>query len=390
MASATSREPRIALLADWLCQFGGAESVIAEMAATFPGAPLFALFDAMAPTDRARIPARVTITSSMQRIPGIGKRYRSLLPLMPFAIRQFDLSGFDIIISSHHSVAKGARIKSGQTHVCYCHSPMRYAWERRDEYLADHAIRGPKAIVARTVLNRIRAWDLRSVANVDRFLVNSAYVGERVKRSYGRESLVLPPPVDVDYFTPDATVARDVFVTASRQVPYKRIDRVVEAFRSTPEHRLVVLGDGPQNARIRELAAGATNIEVRGEVTREELRTWFRRARAFVFAAEEDFGIVPLEAQACGAPVIALGKGGALETVNGDSTADRTGLFFADDTPATIAEAVRRFVSLGAGGGAAITADACRRQAQRFEPNRFRATLREQVQLAYEEEQARA
>jgi glycosyltransferase involved in cell wall biosynthesis len=385
MPSASPREPRIALLADWLCQFGGAEAVIAEIAATFPGAPLFALFDAMAPSDRARIPARVTITSSMQRIPGIGRRYRSLLPLMPFAIRQFDLSGFDIIVSSHHSVAKGARIKPGQTHVCYCHSPMRYAWERREEYLADHAIRGPKAVMARALLESIRAWDLRSVATVDRFIVNSAYVGERVARSYGRDSIVIPPPVDLEYFTPDATVPRDVFVTASRQVPYKRIDRVVDAFRALPEHRLVVLGDGPQHARIAELAAGHPNIDVRGEVPREELRTWFRRARAFVFAAEEDFGIVPLEAQACGTPVLALGKGGALETIRGEAGPDRTGLFFADDSPAAILDAVRRHESLTP----AITSGACRRNAERFGAERFRNALREQVRAAYDEESAR-
>jgi glycosyltransferase involved in cell wall biosynthesis len=380
------KPPRIALIADWLAQFGGAESVIAEMAATFPGAPLFALFDVMAPADRARIQARTTITSSLQRIPGIGRRYRSLLPLMPLAIRQADLSGFDIIVSSHHSVAKGARIRDDQVHICYCHTPMRYAWERRDEYLADHAIRGPAASLARAVLERIRLWDLKSVALVDRFLVNSAYVGERVRRNYGRESTVLHPPVDVGFFTPDPSVARDVFVTASRHVPYKRIDRVVDAFRALPEHRLVVLGDGPQSARIRDLAGGFPNIDVRGEVRREELRQWFRRARAFVFAAEEDFGIVPLEAQACGTPVLALRKGGVLETVRGDEGAGRTGLFFADDSPAAIIDAVRRFTALTT----AIAPDACRMNAERFAPPRFRAALRAEVMAAYEAERGAA
>ncbi len=382
MPSPLTGEPRIAIVVDWLCQFGGAESVIAEMAATFPGAPLFALFDAMAPRERERIPARATITSSMQRIPGIGRRYRSLLPLMPTAIRQFDLAGFDIIVSSHHTVAKGARIKPAQTHVCYCHSPMRYAWERRDEYLRDHGIRGARAVVARAMLERIRRWDARVVKTVDRFLVNSAYVGDRVRRNYGRESVVLPPPVDIGFFTPDPAVPRDVFVTASRHVPYKRIDRVVDAFRALPEHRLVVLGDGPQNARIRDLASGVPNIEVRGEVPREELRLWFRRAKAFVFAAEEDFGIVPLEAQACGTPVLALGKGGSLETVRGAEGPDRTGLFFGDDSPAAIIGAVRGFGDLGQG----ISPQACRVNAERFAPPRFRAALRQEVMSAYEAE----
>ena len=352
--------------------------MIVEMAAAFPGAPIFALFDVMAPAARARISAGPTRTSPMQLIPGIGRRYRSLLPIMPWAIGQLDVRGYDVIVSSHHSVAKGVRKHAGQKHLCYCNSPMRYAWDKREEYLADHGFTGIKATAAHAILERIRRWDLRVADGVDRFLANSAFVGERIRRTYGRESVVLHPPVDLEFFTPAAPrepAAPDVYVTASRHVPYKRIDRIVEAFRALPTRRRVVLGDGPQHAFIRALAAGASNIELRGEVPRAELRDWFRRARAFVFAAEEDFGIVPIEAQACGTPVIALGKGGALETVRGDEGPGRTGLLFADDAAATIAGAVERFEALST----PPTAAACRTNAERFSPTGFRAALKREV-----------
>lgn len=380
----------MSVVVDWLCQSGGAELVIREILAAFPEAELFAQFDVMRPADRARITDRPAHTSFLQHVPGIATRYRSLLPLMPAAIRSLDVSAFDVIISSHHAVAKGVRVRPGQFHLCYCHSPVRYAWDRREEYLADHGVTGLRATVARALLERIRRWDLATAAGVDQFVVNSHYVGERVRRLYGRASTVIHPPVDVDFFTPagatpggspltGATLAgareADLYVTASRQVPYKRIDRIVEAFRALPDRRLVVLGDGPEHARIRAAAAGATNISLLGEVPRAELLGWFRKATAFVFAAEEDFGIVPLEAQACGTPVIALGKGGALETVRGAPGTDRTGLFFADDSPATIADAVRRFESLEV----APSAQACRTNAEHFAAPLFREALKREV-----------
>lgn len=380
MPPATEREPRVAVVVDWLAQLGGAELVIREILAAFPTASLHALFDVMRPEDRAAVTARAAHTSFLQRLPRIGDRYRRLMALMPSALRSLDVRDADIVISSHHSVAKGVRVRQGQFHLCYCHTPARYLWDRRDEYLADHGIRGTKAFVARRVLEQLRRWDLRTAAGVTRFVVNSEYVRERVARQYQRESRVIHPPVDTDFFTPAASGVEaprqpDLYVTASRQVPYKRIDRIVEAFRDTPARRLVVLGDGPQHARIRELASGAAHIDVRGEVGRSELRDWFRRARAFVFAAEEDFGIVPLEAQACGTPVVALGRGGALETVRGAPGDDRSGLFFDDDRASVIRDAIDRFEALAP----APTASACRAQALRFTAERFRAQLRDEV-----------
>jgi len=372
--------PRIAIVADWLHQVGGAELVVREMLRAFPQASLFALFDTMRPDDRARIADRPAVTSYLQRIPDIGTRYRALLPVMVHAIGTLDLRAFDVIVSSHHSVAKGVRTRPGQFHLCYCHSPMRYAWDKRETYLEDHGIRGVKAAVARALLERIRRWDLSTAARVDRFVVNSRYVAERVRRHYGRDSVVLHPPVDVGFFTPaDVVREPDLYVTASRQVPYKRIDRIVEAFRALPDRRLVVIGDGPQHARLRDLAAGAAHIQLLGELPREALRDWLRRAHAFVFAADEDFGIVPLEAQACGTPVLALGQGGALETVNGYEGLDRTGMFFPDDQPASIADAVRRFEALTV----APRAEACRANAERFHVERFRAALRHEVEMGW-------
>lgn len=375
--------PRVAIVVDWLSQFGGAERVISEIAATFPGAEIFALFDDMAPEARARIAAGPTHTSFLQQVPDIGRRYRSLLPLMPRAVRSLDLRGFDIIISSHHAVAKGVKVRRGQLHVCYCHSPVRYAWDQREQYLTDHGITGAKASLARLALERIRRWDLRTAATVDRFVVNSENVARRVRRFYERDSVVAHPPVDLDFFTPGGPRAERLYVCASRQVPYKRLDRIVEAFTQLPSRRLVVLGDGPQHDRIRALAEGHAHIMVRGEVPAVELRDWFRRARAFVFAADEDFGLVPLEAQACGTPVLALRAGGALETVKGDEGNDRTGLFFDEATPESIRDAVARFERLTI----PPSAFACRANAERFDSASFRTVLRHEVEAGLAQKQ---
>lgn len=370
-ASSPSSAPRIAVVVDWLAQFGGAELVIKEILTAFPTADLFALFDVMTPEDRDRLSAKPATTTLMQHIPGIRSRYRSLLPLMPAAVKSWDLAAYDLVISSHHAVAKGIRKRKGQVHVCYCHSPTRYLWDMRDQYLEDHGITGVRGAIARKLLDRLQNLDRVSADGVDRFIVNSRYVADRVRRHYQRDSIIVHPPVDTGFFTPEGAHEPDLYVTASRQVPQKRVDRIIEAFRTLPDLRLVVLGDGPQHGALRSLAEGAPNIQLRGEVSREELRTWFRRARAFVFAADEDFGIVPLEAQACGTPVIALGKGGSLETVRGVEGHDRTGLYFDDDAPQSIAEAVRRFESLSV----PPTAAACVANAARFHPERFREQL---------------
>jgi glycosyltransferase involved in cell wall biosynthesis len=361
---------RVAIVHDWLVTYAGAERVLEQMLATYPDADLFSLIDFLAPQEREFLGGRPVHTSFLQRIPGVRRRYRSLLPLMPLAIEQLDLSAYDLVLSSSYAVAKGVLTGPDQLHLCLCHSPMRYAWDLQHQYLRetglDHGIRGA---LARWTLHRMRLWDVRSAAGVDAFIAVSRYIARRIWKAYRRKSTVIYPPVDVDDFTPGG-VRENFYVTASRMVPYKRIDLVVEAFATMPHRRLIVIGDGPEARRIR--SKGAPNIEFLGQQPFEVLRDRLRRARAFVFAAEEDFGIAPVEAQACGTPVLASGKGGVLETVRGLGESAPTGVFFPEQTIASLVDAVECFER----EGGQIEPDACRRNAERFSPERFRNEFR--------------
>jgi glycosyltransferase involved in cell wall biosynthesis len=243
---------------------------------------------------------------------------------------------------------------------------MRYAWDLREQYLeASGLASGLRGTIVRYVLDRLRAWDRRASERVTVFVANSQYIRARIERCYGREAAVIAPPVDTDFFTPGGERG-DAYVTASRWVPYKRVDLIVAAFRELPGSRLVVVGDGPDAPRVR--AAAGPNVEFAGEVPRERLRELLRQARAFIFAAEEDFGILPVEAQAVGTPVIAFGRGGVRETTRGLDARTPTGVFFADQTPAAIADAVRRFEA----EAPRIRPEACRASAERFATERFR------------------
>jgi glycosyltransferase involved in cell wall biosynthesis len=362
-----------ALVHDWLVTAGGGESVLAEALTAFPGAPVHALIDHMTAADHARLGIPSAHTSWMQGIPGVARRYRSLLPLMPAAVRSLRIDGPGPVLAISHAVAKAAPVREDQALLCLCLSPMRYAWDLREQYLEESGLsRGVKGALARAVLERMRRWDERTAARVDAYASISRYIADRVRRAYGRESEVIYPPVDTDYYNYELGVgssqlavggAGGVYVTASRFVPYKRVDLIVRAFAAMPDRKLVVIGDGPDDAKVR--AAGAPNVTFIGRASREVLRDWLRAARAFVFAAEEDFGIAPVEAQACGTPVIAFGRGGALETVV-DGT---TGLFFAVQAVESIREAVDRFERN------AFDPAACRANAERFSAPRFRAAL---------------
>src|SRR5918995_2627339 len=269
------------------------------------------------------------------------RRYRSFLPLMPLAIEQLDLSKYDLVLSSSYAVAKGVLTGPDQLHLCYCHSPMRYAWDLQHQYLRETGLdRGMRGALARWMLHRMRLWDVRTSNGVDGFIAISRYIARRIWKAYRRKSMVIYPPVDVDAFTPGG-IKEDFYVTASRMVPYKRIDLIVEAFATMPQRRLVVIGDGPEAGRVRSL--GALNIEFLGQQPVDVLRGQLRRARAFVFAAEEDFGIAPLEAQACGTPVIAYQKGGSVETIRGLTSPQPTGVFYAEQSASAIKDAVEQF-----------------------------------------------
>lgn len=365
--------PRLALVHEWLVQRGGSELVVAQFHALFPDAPLHVLFDQMPPATRQSLALPRPHTSWMQHIPGIAQHYRRLAPLMPRAVQSLDVRSAELVLSSHHAVAKGVRLTPQQVHVCYCHSPPRYAWAQRDQYLADHGITGPSAAVARVLLNRLRAFDQRTGANVHRYIANSRTVAARIQQAYGRTSVVIPPPVDTEFFTPGGEKAAGVYVAASRFVPYKRMADIVTAFRALAPRQLVVIGDGPDRAAVERAAAGAPHITLQGEVSRDELRSQLRRAQAFVFAAEEDAGIVPIEAQACGTPVIVYARGGAAETLTAE-----TGMTFDHQTPAAIAAAVRAFEA-----HAPFSSARCRANAEQFSAARFRAAIRAEVDAAW-------
>jgi glycosyltransferase involved in cell wall biosynthesis len=361
----------VAIVHDWLETPGGAELVLQELLAVFPGADVFTMIDQRSPENRGMFGAARITTSVMQRIPGIKQHYRAWLPLMPLALRSLDVSAYDIVISNSHAVAKGIRTHAKQLHLCYCLSPMRYAWDLKEQYLREAALdSGLNGVLASAMLERMRRWDLANTPRVDAFATLSRYIAERIGRAYGREAEVIYPPVDTEFFTPGDGAREDFYVTTSRFVPYKRIDMIATAFRSLADRKLVVIGDGPDEGKVR--AAAAPNVELVGRVSREDVRSWLRRAKAFVFAAEEDFGIAPVEAQACGTPVIAFGRGGVAETVRGLDAAEPTGVFYEEQTPQSLADAVRRFEALER----PISAAACRANALRFRAELFRCAVR--------------
>ncbi|MEW5992854.1 MAG: glycosyltransferase family 4 protein, partial [Candidatus Zixiibacteriota bacterium] len=338
---------RVAIVHDWLVTYAGAERVLEAMLDCFPDAELFSLVDFMPPAQRGFIQNKAVTTSFIQKLPFARRKYRNYLAWMPLAVEQFDLSGYDLVISSSHAVAKGVLTDPDQLHICMCYSPIRYAWDLQHQYLREAGLeRGIKGWVAKWILHRIRLWDARTANGVDEFIAISNFIARRIWKVYRRESSVIYPPVDVGSF-PLQEAKEDFYVTASRMVPYKKIDLIVEAFSAIPERRLVVIGDGPDFDKIR--AKAGPNVELLGFKEQAVLRDYLQRARAFVFAAEEDFGIAPLEAQACGTPVIAYGKGGALETVvgmgRGDDGQAPTGIFFDRQSVDSLRQAVDLFES---------------------------------------------
>lgn len=327
---------RIAFVHDWLVVSAGAEKVTREILKTFD-ADVFALIDFLNEEDRAFIlGGKHTKTTFIQHMPFAKKHYRNYLPFFPTAIEQLDLSAYDLIISASYAVAKGVRKRAGQVHVCYIHTPMRYAWLREDDYLLDHQMSGLKARIVRSVLQQLRAWDLKTNAGVDHFVANSSNVAKRVQDLYDRDADVLIPPVDMDLFSLYEG-DREHYLSASRLVPYKRIDRVIDAFRSMPDRTLIVAGDGPDRARLQRSVPA--NVRFLGHLPQADLTSLLQRSKALITAADEDLGLTPIEAQACGTPTIALRKGGYLETVKEGVS----GIFFDTDSPAAIIGAVERF-----------------------------------------------
>jgi glycosyltransferase involved in cell wall biosynthesis len=365
-----SSTPNIGIVHEWLSAVGGSERVVEQFLNVYPTAQLYALVDFLPKAEREIFEGRHVETSFLQKMPFARKKFRGYLPLMPLAVEQFNLEAHDIIISSNHAVAKGVITRPDQLHICYAHTPIRYAWDLQHQYLRESGLtRGIRSMLARTVLHYLRMWDQLSAQRVDAFVANSHFIAGRIRKFYGREAEVVYPPVNVDAF-PLCRTKQDFYVTASRLVPYKKVDIIVEAFRLMPDKRLVVIGDGPM---FKQCAARApANVEMLGYQPHDVLKQYMQQAKAFIFAAEEDFGITPVEAQACGTPVLAFGRGGSLETViDGE-----TGSFFAEQTPEAVADLVNEW-ELAA---TQLDPDRIRAHACGFSRSRFRREFAELVE----------
>jgi len=323
---------KTAIVHEWLVNYAGSERVVESFTNIWPEADVFTLVDFLNDEQREIIlKEKKAKTSFVQKLPFAKTKHRYYLPLFPSAIERLDLSSYDIIISSSHAVAKGIKKKINQLHITYCHSPMRYAWDQTEHYL-----QGFKGVVAKLFMKYLRKWDLKSAANVDFFIANSHHIAEKIERIYKRNAEVIYPPVDTDKFE-IGNKKEDYYLTASRMVPYKKLDLVVEAFNQMPDKKLVVIGSGPEKDELRSLAD--SNIKVVGYQDRGSLKLFMQKAKAFVFTAEEDFGIIVVEAMACGTPIIALNKGGAKESViNGT-----TGFLFDEQSSESIKNAVMQF-----------------------------------------------
>ncbi|SDO31696.1 Glycosyltransferase involved in cell wall bisynthesis [Methylobacterium phyllostachyos] len=356
---------RVAIVHDWLYVVGGAERVLEQLLRIYPDADVFALFDFLPEADRARIGYAKARTSFLQKMPFARTRHRVYLPLMPIAIEQFDLSAYDLIVSSSYAVAKGVLTGPDQLHVSYVHSPMRYAWDLQHTYLRESGCdTGLKGVLARVVLHRMRLWDVRTASGPNAIAANSAFVARRIRKVYGRTAEVIHPPITLSSQHYDGPRGNH-FLVASRLVPYKNVEAVVRAFALLPDLQLVVAGSGPDAARLREIAG--PNVSFVGFVSDEGLRQLMATARAFIFAAEEDFGIIVVEASAEGTPVLALGRGGARETVQVRGP-QRSGMFFDRPEPEPIADCVRGFIQQEQN----FTREACRAQADLFSAELFR------------------
>lgn len=376
---------KIAIVHDWLTTYRGGERVVEELLRMFPEADLYSVVDFMEERDRHMLQGRVPKTSFIQRMPFARKRYRVYLPLMMAAVEQFDLSSYDLVVSSSSAVAKGVITGPGQVHVSYVHSPIRYAWDLQHVYLREAGLdRGPKGLYARALLHYVRMWDQRTANGVDCFVANSGFIATRIWKTYRREARVVYPPVDTDRFTPSHEPRDSFYLTASGLVPYKRVPMIAEAFASMPNKTLLVVGDGPEMPALRKVAG--PNVKILGYQSHDELLRLFRSAKAFVFAAEEDFGITLVEAQACGTPVIAYGRGGALESIRGLDHNQPTGVFFPEQTPASLIEAVEDFEANSHRFDEAVIRD----NALRFAPSEFRRRLLAVIETELSSRDARA
>lgn len=365
------RSLRAAIVHDWLPVYAGAERVLEQLIQVVEPSQVYTLIESLPEDQRAFLQGVPVTTSFIQRLPFGATRYKGYLPLAPLAIEAFDLRDYELVVSSSYVVAKGALTAADQLHVSYVHSPVRYAWDLAFEYLHDGGYeRGLRGALARALLHHLRAFDVASASRPDLYVANSHYVARRIWKTYRRPAAVVHPPVDVSRFRVDAD-HDGYYVTCSRLVPYKRVDLLVDAFREMPDRELLVIGDGPEFERL--VRRAPSNVRMLGRQPEEALQHYLRRARAFVFAAREDFGIAPVEAQACGTPVVAFGQGGARETVLDGVT----GVFFDEQTTAAVVHAVERLERM------AVEPERVRAHAEQFSAERFRAQMSDTIAGAW-------
>lgn len=363
---------KICFVHDWLTTFGGAEQVLKTLLEIWPQTPVYTMIYDEKGNCKDIIHSTQVTGSFINKLPFAKRKHRAFLPLMPLAIEQLDLSDYDVIISDSHAVAKGVLTGPDQLHISYIYTPIRYAWDMQHAYLKRADLEhGLKGYLAKSMLHYIRLWDLRTVPSVDHFLAISNFIARRVGKLYKRDATVIYPPVEIERFTSVAE-KEDFYLAFSRLVPYKKMDLIVEAFTQMRDKKLVVIGDGPQMKYLKKIATD--NITLLGFQSNAVVEDYLQRAKALIFAAEEDFGIVPVEAQACGTPVIAYGKGGALETV----IEGETGFFFRQQEPSALIEAVTAFETHTPLDSAKI-----RQNAERFSKNRFKDEMQAFVEEAY-------
>lgn len=365
---------RIAIVHDWCPNFRGGERVLARLCSQFPNAEVFTLFDFLHEDVKERYFRDVEFhTSAANRLPMIEKYYRSLFYFCPFLIEQFDVTGYDLVISSSAAFARGVLTRPDQPHLCYVHSPVRYAWDEQFNYLEQGRMGfGPKGLLFRYMLHRLRTWDTRTAHGPDLMLANSRYVRSRIQHIYGRDARVVHPPVAISELG-CASRKDDYYVSASFLAPYKRTDLVIRAFNEMPTKRLVVVGEGQQSAALRSLAG--PNVSFAGYLPREDYVRTIAEAKAMVFAGCEDFGIALAEAQACGTPLIAFGRGGAADIVQRLGSERPTGVLFKAQTVTSLKDAVECFEE----NSGAITPEACRDNAARFSEENFDRAILEAV-----------
>lgn len=372
-----------ALIHDWYTVYGGAERCIESFTNIWDDFDHYTLIDTLNEEQRKIIlKGKPTNTSFIQRLPFAKKNYRSYLPLFPIAVEQFDFHDYELIISSSSSVAKGILTRPDQLHISYVYSPVRYAWDLYTQYLKESKLdKGLKGIVARYFLFKLRLWDYSTANRPNYYIAISHYVAKRIKKVYDKDSIVIYPPVDTESFTISNTT-KDYYITCSRMVPYKKIDLIVEAFSKT-DKKLIVIGDGPDFKKIKKFQTD--NINLMGFVGKNEMTELVKRARAFIFAAEEDFGIAPVEAQACGVPVIAYGKGAVLETIKGvfpesiEMNENVTGIFFKEQEASSLLEAVSFFEK----NEDQFNKQNIRENAERFSTLRFEREFQSTIETIY-------